>query len=49
MYQIILSITESIILNLDKLLLTAVSFLRGEENVSLQIVIAFIVVDVSHI
>ena len=33
MYQIILSITEYLILDLDKLLLTAVSFLKSEENV----------------
>ena len=36
-------------LNLDKISLTAVNFLRSEENVSIQIVIAFIVVDVNHI
>ena len=33
MYQIIFSITEILFLNLDKLLLTAVSFLMSEENV----------------
>ena len=36
-------------LNLDKLSLTAVNFLNSEENISIQIVIAFIVVDVNHI
>ena len=33
MYQIIFSVTEILFLNLDKLLLTAVSFLKSEENV----------------
>ena len=33
MYQIIFSIPEYLFLNLDKLLLTAVSFLKSEENV----------------
>ena len=37
MNQVIFSIIEKIILNVDKLLLTAVSFLKSEENVSLQI------------
>ena len=33
LYQIIFSVTEYFILKLDKLLLTAVSFLKSEENV----------------
>ena len=33
MYQMIFSIAEILFLKLDKLLLTAVSFLRSEENV----------------
>ena len=33
MYQIIFSIPEYLFLNLDKLSLTAVSFLKSEENV----------------
>ena len=33
LYQIIFSVTEYLILKLDKLFLTAVSFLKSEENV----------------